>query len=82
MGYSHYLNDLKKEEISKLFPFNEYLNNNEFQIIEINKNENLIEEQLIEYNFISKNDILDLSIIILFALSIQFNNLNEINIFN
>ena len=82
LEYSHYLNNLQKEEISKLFPFNEYLNNNEFQIIEIRKIENIIEEQLIEYNFISKNDILVSSIIMLFALSIQISNLNEINIFN
>jgi hypothetical protein len=82
LEYSHYLNNLQKEEISKLFPFNEYLNNNEFQIIEIIKIENIIEEQLIEFNFISKNDILVSSIIMLFALSIQISNLNEINIFN
>ena len=82
LEYSHYLNNLTKEEILKLFPFNEYINKNEFEIIDINKIENLIEEQLIESNFISNNDILASSIIMIFALSIQISNLNEINILN
>ena len=82
LEYSHYLNELNQEEISKLFPFNEYINKNEFETIEINKIENLIEEQLIESNFITKNDILASSIIMIFALSFQIINLNEINIFN
>ena len=80
--YIHYLNNLSKEEISMIFPLYNKLVNNQIKSFDLNKIENLIEEKSIEENIVSRNDMLCYSIIMIFILSIQVINIDELIFMN
>ena len=76
--YIHYLNNLTKEEMSMIFPLYNKVVENEIEIFHRDVIENFIEENSIDLEIINTNDLICNCIILIFALSLQFLNFNDV----